>query len=108
MYRSPSGYAYLYLNDQYRHPVPSDDDKLMRALGEKSYRGLFFAFASLEQLKFWIHRDEDREALSADGLRVFVLQARDVWVGDTQCVYDKDHATVVDDLCLTEIEDYIK
>jgi hypothetical protein len=96
-----SDYATDHLSDLVgRHPMPYNDSKLMEELGNEEYCGKLFAFCSLEQLKFWIHRSEDRAAIHNDGCRVYVIETDEVWVGDTQCVFRADSGTVVDVLSL--------
>jgi hypothetical protein len=101
-----SDYAYTVLSDTYaRHPMPYDDLKLMNALSldGQDYRGKLFAFSSLEQLKFWIYREDDRAAIADDGCKVYTIDAKRVWVGDTQCVFDIEGSEVVNVTELTEV-----
>lgn len=100
-----SEYANDYLSDlSGRHPMPYNDSKLMEELGDEKYVGKLFAFSSLEQLKFWIHSREAREAIHADGCKVYVIETDEVWVGDTQCVFNKWSGTVVDVISLLDLK----
>lgn len=99
-----SGYANEKLSDlRGRHPLPGDDSKLMNELGDECIEGKLFAFASLEQLKFWIHSYEAREAIHEEGCRIYVIETDEVWVGDTQCVFNKWSGDVVGVLSLPDL-----
>lgn len=100
-----SEYAEDHLSDlQGRHPLPYNDSKLIEELGNEDYRGKLFAFSSLQQLKFWIHCREAREAIHAEGCKVYVIETDEVWVGDTQCVFNKGSGTVVDVISLLDLK----
>ena len=99
-----SAYANDRLSDlKGRHPMPYNDSKLMEELGNERYVGKLFAFASLEQLKFWIHSYEAREAIHEEGCRIYVIETDEVWVGDTQCVFSKYSGDVVGVLSLLDL-----
>lgn len=100
-----SEYAKYLLSDlQGRHPLPYNDSKLIEELGNEDYSGKLFAFASMEQLKFWIHSREAREAIHAEGCQVYVIETDEVWVGDTQCVFNKFSGIVVDVISLLDLK----
>ena len=93
-----------------RHPHPTADDALMRSIprhlnqmGMPAY--VFnYGFASLEQLKMWLYQNEWRVALSDAGFHVAVYNClKDAYVGDTQAVFIKQHATLVETLHLCEV-----
>ena len=99
-----SDYANARLSDlKGRHPMPYADSKLMEELGNERYAGKLFAFASIEQLKFWIHSSEDRVAIHEDGCRIYVIETDEVWVGDTQCVFNKWSGDVVGVISLLDL-----
>lgn len=101
---SASQYANDKLSDlNGRHPLPYNDSKLMAALGDEVCAGKLFAFASLEQLKFWIHSDEDREAIHYEGCSIYAIETDEVWVGDTQCVFNKRSGNVVGVISLLDL-----
>jgi hypothetical protein len=91
LYRS-SDYAQCELHERTRHPMPYNDSLLNNFWGDLDedfeLEHFYFGFTSIEQLKFWIHNDEDRTAIDKEGLVVSVFWA-EVYAGDTQCVYLK-------------------
>lgn len=103
MYRA-SNAACEYLGElNTRHPMPYDDAALMDALEGKPFTRLLFAFSSLDQLKFWIHRRDVRHTLKNEGLHIQVYDAPDCWAGDTQCVFDARTATALHTIDLTDL-----
>lgn len=96
-----------------RHPLPCQDSLLLKGLGKKwpdffghdamNFQGNHhFAFKSLEQLKFWLYRQEWREWLEQRGFEIVVYEAEGVY-GDTQAVFDIHTATPKEFHKLTEI-----
>lgn len=91
------------------HPLPENDAKLSSFWRDQLLKGYWhytkyrFAFASLEQLKFWIYREDWRKELDENGFRVSVYETDSAKIGDTQAVFLKSEATLEYTLSLLEI-----
>lgn len=90
------------LHDMYRHPTPSDDYKLRDFYYEHISNGLYFrnspyvfGFASMEQLRHWIHSEELLMSLAESGFRIRIYQTDDYCIGDTQMVFRGSTASLV-------------
>lgn len=106
--------------DTKRHPHPRYDSGLLAALGCDSWDAvvissgwgetepapnsplrhwddLRFAFASIAQFKFWFHRKAWRSYYDRNGLRLveYEVAAGFTFCGDTQAIFDREHARVV-------------
>ena len=93
------------LSESTRHPMPYADDGLTDYWDTIGYGKVVvhqFAFASLEQLKFWIYRASIRRALADAGLQVSVISAMGV-AGDTQAVFLPETREDIEVLSLKEI-----
>jgi hypothetical protein len=98
----------------YRHPSYRSDSKLMRRAINKTsifyvYHGLElnrdtsrFAFSSIAQLRFWFHNDDDLIHLNKFRFRVVVYEVptKHCIRGNTQCIYNKQHATKIETISL--------
>jgi len=93
------------LSDFERHPMPFEDAELAdyydtaMEIGSSNFR---FAFASIEQLKYWIYRTEWRKILHDKGLKIAVIEA-DGFHGDTQAMYEKESRVDIEFLSLVEV-----
>lgn len=94
--------------DSSRHPLPREDAKIgcewrERLSGEIDEQ--IFGFASLEQLRFWIYKTKWRKSLKSEGFRVSVYEVpvEHALVGDTQAIFVRPEATLVDHLDITEV-----
>ena len=99
--------------DPQRHPKWQDDsrlsDEVCREFGvgynpkdwevEELWR---WGFCSMEQLKFWIYRDEWQEELTNCGFRVAHLRAEGLH-GDTQGIFDPTTREDITSYSLMEI-----
>jgi hypothetical protein len=87
-----------------RHPHWYNDPKLEKQI--IAYGGFttdfFFAFCSLEQIKFWIYKDKWRSSVDANGFRVSVLDAQG-FHGDTQGVFLPSTRVDIERLSILEI-----
>lgn len=93
--------------EEARHPTP-DKDALLAPLWQieletANYLRFSFAFASLEQLKFWIYREDWRKKLDENGFGVSVYETDSALIGDTQAVFLKSQAKLEYTLSLLEI-----
>lgn len=106
MYRLPDCYmAEVMPAWDERHPMPYDDAVLapywVDLSSDERARHLF-AFTSPAQLKFWVYKPEVRGLLDRAGARVSVYEASGVY-GDTQAVFLKDTAELIETISLLEI-----
>jgi len=70
------------------HPSPNNDGKLGDVWAELHNKVEWrFGFASIDQLRMWIYRQEWRDSLHEQGLYVSVISAEYVHVGETQAIY---------------------
>lgn len=103
MYTGPSCDASSSMHE-HRHPLPSDDaalkDKWINLKNATHYK---FGFSSIEQLKFWIYKLKWRKELAKAGYCVYIFETDDFLIGDTQAVFVKDTATLVETISLTKI-----
>ena len=96
-----SALANDYFNERRRHPLPYDDALLSDFYANEFDRNRHkFAFASLEQFKFWFYRE--RTTLASYGARLHVIEAPAI-LGETQAIYDADGAVYVDELDLATV-----
>ena len=90
-----------------RHPAPDEDAALCNVWADLEQTGkqryYYFSFATLAQLKSWIHRKDWREILDRMKFRVSVYETVDYYIGDTQAVFRKRDAVKIKELRLTEI-----
>ena len=90
MYRN--GTACAHLNEIDRHPMPYND-MLLEGFYTRRFRDhMRFAFASLEQLRFWVYKAEVRERLAEAGYLIYQIEPEgergiDWQIGDTQAIY---------------------
>jgi hypothetical protein len=111
-------YSYTWFEDdgvqlydmQTRHPAPSDDRELQGAWDDAgrstdSYgnRDLWYGFASIEQLKFWIYTEEARDVIAERGLVIYVYDAEEAYIGATQATFNPETARHVETLDLRTI-----
>lgn len=107
MYVSTSCQPSYEMIEEARHPSP-DEDVLLAPLWQiemetGNYKNFSFTFASLEQLKFWIYREDWRKELDENGFRVSVYETDSAKIGDTQAVFLKSQAKLEYTLSLLEI-----
>lgn len=77
-----------------RHPGPHEDDKLHEATRDRmngrmyfDYQPYHFGFASIDQLRNWVYKDEWLVSLHNDGHVLAVIESEDVIAGYTQAVF---------------------
>lgn len=87
------------------HPAPWDDALLNASLdyhgdsiGEKHY----FGFGTIEQLKQWFDSNS-RKRLKNAGYYIAIYETKDYHIGDTQCVFVKDDAVLVNFIDLGDL-----
>lgn len=78
------------------HPAPEEDAGLKDfwRIHIEGYGGpYYFGFASMEQLRRWVYRDQ--QELADRGLGVSIYQTDDYCIGDTQMVFRKKTAVLI-------------
>lgn len=86
-----AGFGY----DNSRHPSPEDDALLSKLLEEKSgnaawcfsFSPYHFGFATIEQLRNWIYRDEWLLELHNSGHVLAIIESEEVFAGYTQAIF---------------------
>lgn len=87
------------------HPSPTCDQKLMDSLlanNERVIRGYTFGFESVEQLKNWFSKNA-RTRLHLQGYYVSIYEVEQAHVGETQCIFMKEDAKLVNFLSCLEV-----
>lgn len=85
--------SYGWDGDQDRHPSPESDSVLMQSgipgntwgLGEISH--LRFGFASVDQLRSWLYKDEWLLGLHNHGYVLAIIETEEAYIGSTQAVF---------------------
>jgi len=73
-----------------RHPDANQDAELRAYWQSTDYverEEIYFAFATVAQLKAWIYKDSWRKEIAKEGLVVSVYSARFIRIGATQAVF---------------------
>lgn len=97
MYKAYAKACYAMVGSD-RHPSPNDDAELRPAwhqlLNEGLYRHYNFGFATLDQLRSWIYKDEWREELDRKDFYAMCYYVPDEYmhIGATQAIFRKDKA----------------
>ncbi len=78
------------------HPSPWDDSLLVDN-GWRGHSTRSFGFVSEEQFRAWFYSDAFLEAAARRGfaLAMYSVSEKFVIVGHTQCVFDKEFATMI-------------
>lgn len=94
------------------HPAPSSDKMLMKSMESKfdergrpvryALRDYHFGFNSIDQLKRWFN-ESARDRLFVSGYYVAIYEVTEYHEGETQCVFKKESAKLVDFLSCGEI-----
>lgn len=98
------GFEHEFCNPN-QHPAPYLDETMMENLskaGKSGYRGLNFAFSSIEQLSDWFD-DYARKQLHINGYYIAVYDAPEAYPGDKQCVFNKETAELVSFVSCLEV-----
>lgn len=93
------------------HPAPLDDAPIRAQIDRDDclmhyYR---FGFASLDQLSFWVYKDEWRRELEDEGYCVDVFRVSDdapeeaMVVGRTQVIFNPQYAEIVETIALSDV-----
>jgi hypothetical protein len=86
-----------------RHPAPRNDSLLVSGInGLRSddeiswcvsdwiqYHDFIFGFASVDQLRSWVHKDRWLWLMQERGFHLAVFDVEDVIVGHTQCIFKR-------------------
>lgn len=76
-----------------RHPLPNEDSVLMasgiprNAWGIKDLQRLHFGFASVEQLRNWLYKDQWLVGLHDAGYVLAIIETEEAYIGSTQAVF---------------------
>jgi hypothetical protein len=97
----PGTYPRVEMQDEKRHPVPLDDDKIS-PVWLKLQDKLNFGFASLDQLRFWVYKRVWREDLHKYGLSIKKIKAKGV-LGDTQAVFLPETREDIETISLLDV-----
>ena len=85
--------------DEVRHPTPREDSALgWRDMPYDEQQKHHFGFASEDQMRAWFYRDEWMRAMNAVGLQLTVweVSVEDSSVGNSQAVFRRDRATLIE------------
>lgn len=97
---------YYDTNEGGRHPAPRHDNKLdWSAFQDRHGPQSRFGFASIDQLMFWLYREEWRQGLKDRGFTLAVYEADEGAYshGDTQAVFSKDRAMRITNIDLVDL-----
>lgn len=84
-----------------KHPAPTNDAKLMAAVGEIQPKHLF-AFRSPRQLRAWCNKKSILSELQKEGYVIRVIEAEGAY-GSSQAVFDKYTRRDIMTIKMTEI-----
>lgn len=95
------------LEDDMRHPTPSDDAELWPYWKGMDYRErdqMRFGYATIAQLKSWVYKKSWRKKIKDHGLVVSVYRARFVRVGSAQAVFRLKTAKKIGEIDILDLD----
>jgi hypothetical protein len=106
LYAANDGCSYMYeMTEIKNHPCPYEDAALApiwKHLDDS--RSWNFGFIDLAQLRNWIYRQSWRDELSNTmKISIYEVDAKDFHTGDTQCIFKKHNATLIERFGFDEI-----